>query len=388
MSSVLLIASTPHVVDQVSQATNGQIQVITGNQVEDSGLIAAAVAGPPMPALVMVESGADDQHALAIASWAVDRFGAPVVLVTAQPHLVGLSAMRAGVRDMITPEASVEEYRDVIARNRWVAQTPAFEESRGRVVTVASPKGGVGKTTVTTNLAVGLALTAPDSVVLVDLDIHFGDVATALNLAPEYALPDAARAAGGDPLALKPYLTRHETGLWVVAGSDSPAAADEVTAAAVSSLVRSLVQSFSFVVIDTAPGLSEHTLAALDLTDVLVLVTGLDVPGVRGLRKELDTLAQLSLPLEARHVVLNFADSARGLSVADVESTIQTTVDYALPSSKMVPISVNQGIPLLQSRTKDPVTRQLASLADRVSGRRDQEVKRGLFGSRGRRESA
>lgn len=388
MSSVLLVATTPHVVDQVTFATNGQVQAITGAQIQDSALIAAAIAGPPVPGLVMVESTADDQHALAIASWAVERFGAPVVLVTEAPHLMGLSAMRAGVRDMITPEASVEEYRDVIARNRWVAQAPAFDESRGRVVTVASPKGGVGKTTVTTNLAVGLALAAPDSVVLIDLDIHFGDVATALNLAPEYALPDAARAAGGDPLALKPYLTRHETGLWVVAGSDSPAAADEVTAASVSSLVRSLAQSFSYVVIDTAPGLSEHTLAALDLTDVLVLVTGLDVPGVRGLRKELDTLAQLSLPLEARHVVLNFADSARGLTVADVEATIQTAVDYALPTSKIVPISVNQGIPLLQSRTKDPVTRQLTSLVGRVSGRRDPEIKRGLFGSRGRRESA
>lgn len=387
MSHVLLVAQSHHVVEQVTIAANGQLHAITGGQVQDSALIASALASPPAPGLLMVESGTDNQHALAIASWAAERFGMPVVLVTGEPHLVGLSAMRAGVRDMIAPDASVEEFRDVIARNRWVAQSPAFEESRGRVVTVASPKGGVGKTTVTTNLAVGLAMTAPDSVVLVDLDIHFGDVATALNLTPEYALPDAARAAGGDPLAVKPYLTRHETGLWVVAGSDSPAAADEVTAAAVSSLLRSLAQSFSYVVIDTAPGLSEHTLAALDLTDVLILVTGLDVPGVRGLRKELDTLAQLSLPIEARHVVLNFADVARGLTVADVEATIQTAVDHALPSSKVVPISVNQGIPLLQSRTKDPVTRQLASLVDRVSGRRDQESKRGLFGSRARRES-
>ncbi|SDL41084.1 pilus assembly protein CpaE [Tessaracoccus oleiagri] len=336
----------------------------------------------------MVESGSDEQEALSIAGWAVERFGAPVVLVTPDPHRAGLAAMRAGVRDMITPDSTVDEYRDVIARNRWAAQSPSIDERRGRVITVASPKGGVGKTTVTTNLAVGLSQLAPESVVLVDLDIHFGDVASALNLLPEYALPDAARAAGGDPLAVKPYLTRHETGLWVVAGSDSPAAADEVTATGVTDLLRSLVQSFSYVVVDTAPGLSEHTLAALDLTDILVLVTGLDVPGVRGLRKEIDTLAQLSLPLEARHIVLNFADAARGLTTADVESTIQAPVDHVLPSSKMVPISVNQGIPLLQSRTKDPVTRQLQQLVERISGQQENKIRRGFFGTRGRKESA
>lgn len=388
MSTVLLIARTPHVIDQVTRVTNGQVHVITGQQVQDSTVVASALAGPPAPTLLMVESGVDDQEALAIAGWAVDRFGLPTVLVTPDPERAGLAAMRAGVRDMIRPDSGLDEYRDVIARNRWASQAPTMDERRGRVVTVASPKGGVGKTTVTTNLSVGLAQFAPESVVLVDLDIHFGDVATALNLTPEYALPDAVRAAGGDPLALKPYLTRHETGLWVVAGSDSPAAADEVSAAGVSELLRTLAASFSYVVVDTAPGLSEHTLAALDITDVLVLVTGLDVPGVRGLRKELDTLAQLSLSLESRHVVLNFADAARGLTVADVESTIQASVDHVLPSSKMVPVSVNQGIPLLQSRTKDPVTRQLMSLVERISGNQGSKVRRGLFGARGQKESA
>ena len=97
-----------------------------------------------------------------------------------------------------------------------------------------------------------------------------------------------------------------------------------------------LAAEFRYVVLDTAPGLSDTTLAALDQTTDLVLLTSMDVPGVRGLRKELDTLAQLGQQFESRQIVLNFADARGLLSVADVEATIGTSVDLLLPRSKAV----------------------------------------------------
>ncbi|WP_353083254.1 AAA family ATPase, partial [Tessaracoccus lapidicaptus] len=159
------------------------------------------------------------------------------------------------------------------------------------------------------------------------------------------------------------------------------AAADAITSEEITALLKTLSQAFDYVVVDTSPGLSEHTLAALDLTGELVLVTGLDVPGVRGLRKEIETLSQLALLLESRHVVLNFADASRGLTVADVEATINAKVDVTLPTAKVVPISVNQGIPLLQTRGKDALTRELSSLVARIAGQPDGARPRGrLFG--------
>jgi len=152
-----------------------------------------------------------------------------------------------------------------------------------------------------------------------------------------------------------------------VPGSESPAAADAVSVAAANNLLAMLATQFAWVVVDTAPGLSEHTLAVLDHTDSLVLVTSLDVPGVRGLRKELDTLAALNLGLGSRHVVLNFFDRRRGLTVADVEATIKAPVDIVLPQSTDVPVSVNQGIPLLQGTARQPVARQLLELLDRIA---------------------
>jgi pilus assembly protein CpaE len=248
------------------------------------------------------------------------------------------------------------------------AVAPDVRPVRGRVISVVSPKGGVGKTTVATNIAVGLAKAEPHSTVLVDLDVQFGDVATALNLTPQHTLADAVHGpASADAMILKTFLTLHETGLYVICGVDTPAAADGVTGDDVARLLTTLAAEFRYVVVDTAPGLSEHTLAALDVTSDPVLLTSMDVPGVRGLRKELQMFDALEMFPDDRFVMLNFADKRSGMSVADVEATLGTDVSVVLPRSKAVPASVNLGVPLLQSGVRDPMTKQLRDLVGRFN---------------------
>ncbi|MFL6064277.1 MAG: CpaE family protein [Friedmanniella sp.] len=300
-----------------------------------------------------------------------------VVLVTDAGSEVALAAIRAGATDILHPEADRSEVVHVIRRATELADVRAVQQlggpppeqlaSSGRVISVVSPKGGVGKTTVATNLAVGLARMAPQATVLVDLDIQFGDVASGLNLDPEYFLPSAVTgAASRDTMVLKTFLTLHETGLYVLAAPESPIEADGISADAVRRLLRTLATEFRYVVVDTAPGLSEHTLAVMDETTDVVLLTSMDVPGLRGLRKELETLRALDLLGQRRQVVLNFSDPATGLSLADIEATVGTSIDVMLPRSKAAPASVNLGVPLLQSGTRDPMTKQLRTLVDRV----------------------
>ena len=138
---------------------------------------------------------------------------------------------------------------------------------------------------------------------------------------PEYTLPDAVRGpASEDTMVLKTFLTQHPSGLYAVCGAESPAAGDTVAGEDVSRLLALLAREFRYVVVDTAPGLSEQTLAALDRATDVVMLTSMDVPGVRGLRKELDVLRELCMIPAGRHVVMNFADPKGGLSVRDVET--------------------------------------------------------------------
>ncbi len=325
---------------------------------------------PPPQLLVVTSENAD--AAFELTSWAVHRHGVPVLLVADMDAGIAMQAMRAGASDIVSPDADQETLAEVLGRlqQRMPAMSPPTATSpvSGQTVTVASPKGGVGKTMIAVNVAIGLNALVADSTVLVDLDIHFGDVASGLDLSPEYTLPDAVRAAAsGDALAVKPYLTRHESGLYVVAGADTPSAADSISAAEARALVELLAQSFKFVVLDTGPGLGEHTLTALDMATDLVLITELDVPGIRGLRKELETITELGLP-HKHHIVVNGEDKTSGLTVRDVEQTCHTTVNVVLPrNSKAVMRSVNQGIPLLHSGSKDKVAKQLQVLVDRIA---------------------
>lgn len=243
---------------------------------------------------------------------------------------------------------------------------PLAAVAHSHVIAVVSAKGGVGKTTIATNLAVGLAKDAPMSVVLIDADVQFGDVATALSLAPTRTLPDLVTGVvPTDTMVLKTYLTPHPSGFYVVCGAETPDDGDRVSGDQLSNLIRQLAEVFDFVIIDTAPGLGDHALAALELATDAVMVCDMSVPSIRGLRKELAVLASIGIMPASRHVVLNFGDRSSGMSVRDVELTIGVPVDVAIRRTSLIALSTNRGIPLLAEGTRNPANKSLAALVRR-----------------------
>ncbi len=375
MSTVLTVGVGADLVQRFAEATGGDLLNLGVEALDADGGLLARIAEAGTPHVVVLGPAVPLERAFVLAGQ-VD-VAAPatsvVVVAPADPDL-WMSAMRAGVRDVLAADAGPAEVEAVLgraaglARARWEASQAAVgSRPDHRVIVVASPKGGVGKTTVSTNLAVGLARSGAGSTVIVDLDVQFGDVASALALAPEYSLPDTVHgAASNDPLVLKTFLTRHPSGLHVVAGSESPAAGDAVTAEQVGRLIDTLSREFRYVVVDTAPGLSDHTLMALEKSTDLVLMSSMDVPGVRGLRKELDVLGELGLVPAGRHLVLNMADPAGALSMADVEATVGTALDVVLPRTAAVTLSTNTGAPLLETGSRDAVARGLQTLLGRL----------------------
>ncbi len=394
MSRVVLVSQSAGLTERIGYATGGAFLLLSPNPLPTTAPeLFAGLRGAPAPDIIVLDADIDPNGALQLAHSLDQSYPCVVILAATNVEPLALSAIRAGVKDLVPVESDVSEIRKALERaahylalRTATAAAPAAaaeDKPDGRVVAIASPKGGVGKTTVATNVAVGLAKRYPQQIVLVDLDIHFGDCASALNLEPEFSLPDTIQGAmTRDMLTLKSLLTRHESGLYVVPGSESPVAADTVTPNDISNLLAMLAKEFQYVVVDTAPGLSEHTLAVLDKANEIVLVTTLDVPGVRGLRKELETLDDLDMLPEARHVVLNFFESSRGLTIKDVETTIGEEVDIVLNQSRLLPQSTNQGMPLLQVNGRDPITKQLNLLVDRITGR-TSETLRGFTGRRG-----
>lgn len=296
-----------------------------------------------------------------------------VILVGEPDPAFILLAMRAGIRDILDPGADPAQIRVMLERacQSFASKTRATgsqqpDSRKGLVIGVFSPKGGVGKTTIAVNIAIGLGHVAPMGVVIVDLDLQFGDVASGLYLTPEHTVTDAVSlAASQDSLVLKAFLTVHPGSIYALCAPRSPVEADDITPEQVSRLLEQLAEQFQYVIVDTAPGLPEIGLAAMEKCTDAVWVSAMDVPSVRGLRSGLEVLRRLDLLPETRHVVLNMADSRSGLSVQDVEATIGAPVDVSIPRSKAVALSTNRGIPVLQDGRRDPAVKGLRRLVER-----------------------
>jgi pilus assembly protein CpaE len=371
VSTVILVSPSLETARRVRAAIGDDVTVLQPEQLPATAPQLLAMAPEPRDVhsiLFDVRAGGAPEHdVLALAGRFSEQYpSVSLLLLTDDAERLALPALRSGVRDLVDPAEPVENLRVALRRSRASATVKDADTFTGRVIAVASPKGGVGKTTVSTNLAVGLAAQAPQSTVIVDLDVQFGDVAAALDLDPPYTLGDIVVGHGlSDPITLKTLLGRHSSGLQVVCGVHSPVEADAVTPQHIDALLQLLKQEFRYVVLDTAPGMSEATMTAIDHATDLVLVTSLDVPGVRGLRKELQLLDDLHLQPTTKHIVLNLADGAAGLSVKDVEAAIERQVDFVLPRSPKVPRTVNQGTPIIHAIPRDRISRSLTDLVNR-----------------------
>jgi pilus assembly protein CpaE len=182
-----------------------------------------------------------------------------------------------------------------------------------------------------------------------------------------------------DSTAVKVFLTAHPSGLFALCAPRTPAEGEELSADAVGQVVRLLAKDLAYLVIDTGAGLDEPTLAAVELSTDLVFVGAMDVPSVRSLHLEIEALDALGMRGQRRHFVLNRADSRVGLRPEDIEAAIGLKVHVSLPSSRAVPISVNQGSPVLESEPRAPIARGFLDLVYRFTeepARRDDTRRR------------
>jgi pilus assembly protein CpaE len=292
-------------------------------------------------------------------------------------------ALRAGVRDVVSANDAAA-VRVACARSMDVshqllgAVAPAQRAPEGRVVTVFSAKGGCGKSTLATNLAVALAENGHQRVCLVDLDLAFGDVGIMLQLNPERGIADAVNSRERiDTTLVRALLTSYAPGVEVLLAPVGPTEAERIGRDIVAQVLAAARTLADYVVIDTPAHFTEGVLAALDITDVHVLVATPDVPALKNLRIAMDMLDLLGLSKENRLVVLNRSDARVGLSGADVDRVLKTPTSAHIPSSRDVPISINRGVPIVLDKPSHPVSKAIHDLAvGQIANKTRHQVKR------------
>ncbi len=381
MTAIVLATSSAAFEQRVRRALggslNGSLQRYQPALLAIDPVAAAKEMASSSPSVIAIGPNFPTEIALEFAEVLEEERPEVGVLIVAEPTPELLQqSLRAGVRDVLAPEATDDELRSVFehvieaaARRRTnLAAELGIGLSQGRIVTVLAPKGGAGKTAVATNLGVSLARLDQGNVAIVDLDLTFGDVGHVLGIRPEHTIADLATIQGGvTGTTLKVFLTRRNEHTYVLCAPGSPEQGERIPELLVERTLRLLVAEFPFVVIDTSAGLTETTLAAVELSTDLVMLCDLSVPALRALRKVIDALDELGLDRAQRHFVLNRADSKVDVTPEQASALVRMPVDVAIPSSRAVPLAMNHGIPVVEEATRTPVARAYESLAARFA---------------------
>lgn len=295
-----------------------------------------------------------------------------IVMVRDRP-LNGLlpAAMRAGIRDVVNLTDGTGELRDAVERAIvWSSNLRQLQgdvitrpKQRGTVISVFSSKGGTGKTFLTTNLGTAIAEVSGKDTAVVDLDVDMGDVFSYFGLEPNKQLEDLiVLGEGADRETVLANCTRLGENLYGFGAIPDPTL-QPPGGEAVGKYLRVLRSNFSYVLVDASADYTDLALACFDLSDVICLVTGLDVVGVKHLSKAMETLLTIGLPRERFRIVLNRADSKVGLDAGDVERVMKIQVDTMIPSSRLVPTSLNKGRPVYLEEPNSDVSKSIRQLA-------------------------
>ena len=236
--------------------------------------------------------------------------------------------------------------------------------AQAQVFTVSSATGGCGKTFMATNMALFLARHTGKRVVLVDLDLQFGEVSTALRLRPNYTIYDALHREGDDfdfGDHLDEFLVQHEGGFSVLAAPKDPAEADRIGPADVTRILDVLRSHCDYLVVDTPAALTEVVLAAFDVSEHLFSLATVDLPSVRNLGVFLQTLEKLRIPADNISLILNKAERDVGLDIGQITRLFPQGFKAILPYAREVSRSINMGMPVLASDPTAEVSRKLAA---------------------------
>jgi pilus assembly protein CpaE len=297
-------------------------------------------------------------------------------------------AMLAGARDFLTKPPMADDLISAIRRAGEMAQqerkksvqsrsVPAspgapigsgLSLTQGKVITIYSPKGGTGCTTIAVNLA--LALHNEDTrATLVDGNFQYGDVAVFVNEQGKNTIIDiATRVNELDPEVVEGVMINHTaSGVHVLAAPSRPEFAEKVSGDQFSQLVDYLRQMYAYVVIDTTPILTDITLAAIDKSDVIVLVTTQDIPSIKNARLFLDLLQTIGIERERVVFTMNRYDKRIAITPERVGDNLKQEVVAVIPLDERIVVpAVNRGVPFILDNKTQPSSRGILSLAESV----------------------
>ncbi len=380
---VLVVDDIPETRDHLTKLLGFESDIdVVGSAA--SGREAIQMATKLRPDVVLMDINMPDMDGIAATEQlSANVPGSAVVMMSVQGEADYLRrSMLAGAREFLVKPFSSDELtasirqvalRERDKRSKIGVPTPHSqvaggndEGPGGRVVAVFSPKGGVGRTTVSVNVAVAAARELGQRVVVMDGSFQFGDVGVLLNLSPKSnSIADLIPVLeAGEVDSIKTFVMEHTSGISVLLAPPSPEMAETITANSVRQVLEALRRSHDLVVVDCTAFFNDTTLAILDEADVILTMLSLEITSIKNMRLFLEVADQLGYVGDKVRLVLNRADSSLGIRVADVEQSIGRKIDETIVSDgRSVVYALNRGIPFFVSNREAQVSQDILRLA-------------------------
>jgi len=339
------------------------------------------------PEVVLIDIELPDNDGISTAAAILEKRPLAELVLLSIESDVGIMkrAMNAGIRDVLIMPPSGEKLASTIRRawerreRRKAVTGPLFlpegpfpdaPSERGKLIAVCSAKGGVGCTLLATNLALKLH-TEDTPTLLVDADLKFGDVALFLNLPHKTSMADLAPFADElDSQIVSDVLATHPGGLKVLAAPATLEEAQNVSVEAIRKVIEYLLSRFTYVLVDTATGLDEHTAAIIEIADILVAVMAPDMSSIKNTGKFYSLLQEFGFSKERICLVLNSVDRKDSITARQIADHLKLEVAAEIPFDRQaVMTSINRGDPLLQGGKTQPLARSILGLIGNIKAR-------------------
>lgn len=241
-------------------------------------------------------------------------------------------------------------------------------EALGKIISVFSPKGGVGCSTLAINLAIAMQKYCSAKVAIIDANLQFGDISVLLNMQPRTTIVDLApHIEDLDTDLIERVVMAHTSGIKALLAPPRPEMADLITSNIITELLKKFRRMYDVIIVDTYSSLQDVVISILDQSDRIVLVAAPEIPAIKSARLFYEVTDALEYPRDKTQLVLNKADTRTGIRAEDIQASIKISVEAQFPLDEKVAIhSVNQGIPYVASSPNSPLTKAVVAYAQKL----------------------
>lgn len=280
-----------------------------------------------------------------------------------------IKVMRVGVREFISAPVIKEDFLNAIRKVSTQTSSTA-KEKKSRVITVFSNKGGIGKTSIAVNMSLELANITKEKIALIDLNLQMGDITTFLDIVPSFDISyPINNLSKMNPIFMLNTLERYkDTNLYVLAEPPSIEKAKQITPEQITGLIKALRETFSYIIIDVSPNFEKKTIATLDNSDLILLVTMVNLPAIRNCQRCLEIFDRLGYNANKTQIVLNRFMENDEIKVDDVENVLNREVYWKVPNNYFaIMSSINKGVPVSIMQPESNIAQSYQGLAVKLS---------------------